>query len=88
MGFAPMFFRLNQGYTEININGQSLCLLVISSRFKVSCLLDKVYYAGFWEILTYGLLGMYKSDWTTTGGFDVQKYTTKWGGEDWDAVDR
>ena len=44
--------------------------------------------AGFWETLTYGLLGMYKSDWTTTGGFDVQKYTTKWGGEDWGAVDR
>jgi hypothetical protein len=63
MGFAPMFFRLNEGRTEASI-------------------------AGFWETLTYGLLGMYKSDWTTTGGFDVQKYTTKWGGEDWDAVDR
>jgi hypothetical protein len=63
MGFAPMFFRLNKGYTEINING-------------------------FWETLTYGLLGMYKSDWVRTEGFDTQKYTTKWGGEDWDAVDR
>ena len=31
---------------------------------------------------------MYKSDWVTTRGFDTQKYTTKWGGEDWDAVDR
>jgi hypothetical protein len=63
MGFAPMFFRLNEGRTEASI-------------------------AGFWETLTYGLLGMYKSDWVRTRGFDTQKYTTKWGGEDWDAVDR
>ena len=58
-----MFYRLNEGHTEV-------------SR------------AGFWETLTYGLLGLYKSDWTTTGGFDTAKYTTKWGGEDWDAVDK
>ena len=63
MGFAPMFFRLNEGHTEASMSG-------------------------FWETLTYGLLGMYKSDWASTGGFDTQKYTTKWGGEDWDAVDK
>ena len=63
MGFAPMFFRLSEGHTEM-------------SR------------VGFWETLTYGLLGMYKSDWIATGGFDTQKYTTQWGGEDWDAVDK
>ena len=63
MGFAPMFFRLNEGCSEVNR-------------------------AGFWEILTYGLLGMYKSDWTVVGGFDTEKYTTQWGGEDWDVVDR
>ena len=63
MGFAPMFFRLNEGCTEMT-------------------------WAGFWETLTYGLLGMYKSDWDTSRGFNIDKYTTKWGGEDWDAVDR
>ena len=63
MGFSPMFFRLNEGCTEMT-------------------------WAGFWETLTYGLLGMYKSDWDTSGGFNIDKYTTKWGGEDWDAVDR
>ena len=63
MGFAPMFYRLNEGRSEVNR-------------------------AGWWETLTYGLLGMYKSDWTETGGFDTQKYTIKWGGEDWDAVDK
>lgn len=63
MGFAPMFFRLRPGYTEINING-------------------------FWETLTYGLFGMFKSDWTAFGGFDTQKYKFKWGGEDWDLLDK
>ncbi len=31
---------------------------------------------------------MYKSDWMTFGGFDVKKYTNKWGGEDWDILDK
>jgi len=44
--------------------------------------------AGFWETLTYGLFGMYKSDWTTFGGFNTQRYTVRWGGEDWDLVDK
>ena len=44
--------------------------------------------AGFWETLTYGLFGMYKSDWKVFGGFNTRKYTHKWGGEDWDLVDK
>ena len=85
MGFAPMFFRLNQGYTEININGQPLHY----SRSSISAYYQLMLMtAGFWETLTYGLLGLYKSDWTASGGFDTLRYTTKWGGEDWDAVDK
>eukprot|EP00731_Ephydatia_muelleri_P026579 Em0018g679a len=63
MGYAPQFFRLDPGFTEINING-------------------------FWEYNTYGIFALYKSDWTVVGGFDVVKYTTKWGGEDWELLDR
>ena len=33
------------------------------------------------------MFGLYKSDWTAIGGFNVQQYT-KWGGEDWDVLDR
>ena len=44
--------------------------------------------SGFWETLTYGLFGMFKSDWTAFGGFDTQKYKFKWGGEDWDLLDK
>ena len=63
MAYTPVFFRLNQGYTELNYNG-------------------------FWEMLTYGLFAMYKTDWISFGGFDTKKYSTKWGGEDWDILDR
>ena len=31
---------------------------------------------------------MYKVDWIRTGGFDVEKFTTRWGGEDWALLDR
>ena len=43
---------------------------------------------GSWETMTYGLFGMYKSDWLEHGGFNIQRYTNKWGGEDWDVLDR
>lgn len=43
---------------------------------------------GYWEKATYGLFSMYKSDWLKSGGFDTERFTTKWGGEDWDALDR
>lgn len=43
---------------------------------------------GFWETMTYGLIGLYKSDWKRTKGFNLVKYKHKWGGEDWDALDK
>eukprot|EP00731_Ephydatia_muelleri_P026583 Em0018g683a len=43
---------------------------------------------GFWEVLTYGVLALFKSDWSTVGGFNVRRFADKWGGEDWDVIDR
>ncbi|XP_068684674.1 beta-1,4-N-acetylgalactosaminyltransferase 3-like isoform X3 [Montipora foliosa] len=43
---------------------------------------------GFWEHEGYGILSVFKTDWNTFGGMNVKEYTTKWGGEDWDLVDR
>lgn len=44
--------------------------------------------AGFWEAFGYGIFGLYKSDWDSIGGMDVEKFKNSWGGEDWDFADR
>ena len=56
--------------------------------FRLGLGYTEVNYNGFWETLTYGLFALYKSDWTKFGGFDTVKYKTKWGGEDWDILDK
>ncbi|XP_068732068.1 beta-1,4-N-acetylgalactosaminyltransferase 3-like isoform X2 [Montipora capricornis] len=43
---------------------------------------------GFWQQDGYGILSVFKTDWNTFGGMNVEEFTTKWGGEDWDLVDR
>ena len=43
---------------------------------------------GWWEWQTYGLFGLYRRDWDSFGGFSTEKYKYKWGGEDWDLLDK
>ena len=56
--------------------------------FRLNKGFTEINYNGFWETLTYGMFGMFKSDWTVFGGFNLRKYKDKWGGEDWDILDR
>ena len=42
---------------------------------------------GMWEVIGYGLVSMFKTDWEAIGGMSVE-FGEKWGGEDWDLVDR
>lgn len=43
---------------------------------------------GFWQEDGFGILSIFKRDWNTFGGMNVKDFSTKWGGEDWDLVDR
>ena len=43
---------------------------------------------GRWEAQGFGLIGIYKEDWDRLGGLGQEHFDKKWGGEDWDLMER
>lgn len=60
----------------------------VPAVLKLKCGYSIEHQQAFWEMMGFGLFGTYKSDWDRFGGMDAEKFTTRWGGEDWDLLDR
>ena len=56
--------------------------------FRLDCGHSMVNPVGYWEVWGGGLFAMYMSDWGVLGGMDTEHYSTSWGGEDSDLIDR
>lgn len=97
MAFAPIVMRLGCGNTPLEARGGKwdqihflLFFIFLATKITSIYVLGYVIVCvvGYWEINGFGLLGIYKSDLDTVGGMNTKEFTDRWGGEDWELLDR